>query len=129
MPSSVGATYLVSRDGRVLRTTPASTPIVLERAAKLLVFGLTIVTLFGGCAYFSKNGRQQLAYERYVRKCSKQRDRYRAKMKMKAPRIPKYEPSEPKETTQLGGSPESVTSSGEAQPAHDNSPPAQNDSP
>ncbi len=88
---------------------------MLERAAKLLALGLTIAMLFDGCAYFSKTGRQQMAYERYVRKCSKQRDRYRAKMKTKAPRIPKYEPSEPKETSELAGSPESVTS-GQSRP-------------
>jgi hypothetical protein len=93
---------------------------MLERAAKLLVVILTIVTLFDGCAYFSKNGRQQMAYERYIRKCSNNRSRLQAKMKTKAPRIPKYEPSEPKETTQLGGSPESVTS-GQSRPAQDNS--------
>jgi hypothetical protein len=100
---------------------------MLERAAKLLAVALIIATLFDGCAYFSKNGRQQLAYERYVRKCSKQRDRYRAKMKTKAPKIPKYEPSDPKETTQLGGSPESV-SSGQSRPAQDNSKAAPDDS-
>ena len=102
---------------------------MLERSAKLLAVALTIATLSSGCAYFSKSGRQQLAYERYVRKCSKQRDRFRAKTKMKAPRIPKYEASEPKETTQLGGSPESVTSSRDPQTAHDDSQPAQSDSP
>jgi hypothetical protein len=101
---------------------------MLERAAKLLALGLTIAMLFDGCAYFSKTGRQQMAYERYVRKCSKQRDRFRAKTKMKAPKIPKYEPSEPTETTQLG-SPQSVTSSRDPQTAHEDSQPAQNDSP
>lgn len=93
---------------------------MLERAAKLLALVFLAATLLDGCAYFSKNGRQQMAYERYVRKCSKQRDRYRAKMKTKAPKIPKYEPSEPKETTQLGGSPQSVNS-GQLRPAQDNS--------
>ena len=100
---------------------------MLERAAKLLALGLTIAMLFDGCAYFSKTGRQQLAYERYVRKCSKQRDRYRAKMKTKAPRIPKYEPSEPKETSELAGSPESVTS-GQSQPMQGNAQAAPADS-
>ena len=100
---------------------------MLERAAKLLALGLTIAMLFDGCAYFSKTGRQQMAYERYVRKCSKQRDRYRAKMKTKAPRIPKYEPSEPKETSELAGSPESVTS-GQSQPMQGNAQAAPADS-
>jgi hypothetical protein len=100
---------------------------VLERAAKLLALVFLAATLLDGCAYFSKNGRQQMAYERYVRKCSKQRDRYRAKMKTKAPKIPKYEPSEPKETSEVAGSPQSVTS-GQTQPTQDNSQPATADS-
>src|ERR1043166_7689936 len=65
---------------------------MLERAAKLLALVFLAATLLDGCAYFSKNGRQQMAYERYVRKCSKQRDRYRAKMKTKAPKIPSMNP-------------------------------------
>jgi hypothetical protein len=99
---------------------------MLERFAKLLALIFIAVTLLDGCAYFSKSGRQQLAYEKYVRKCSKNRDRQRAKMK--APRIPKFEPSEPKETTQLGGSPQSVTSPGESQPAATDSQSTQSDS-
>jgi hypothetical protein len=88
---------------------------MLERFTKLLALIFIAVTLLDGCAHFTKSGRQQLAYEKYVRKCSKNRDRLRAKMKTKAPKIPKYEPSEPKETTELGGSPQSVRS-GESQP-------------
>jgi hypothetical protein len=79
-----------------------------------MAFVFLTVTLFDGCAYFSKSGRQQMAYERYVRKCSKLRDKRAAKMK--APRIPTFEPSEPKQTTQLGGSPQSVTLADESQP-------------
>jgi hypothetical protein len=100
---------------------------MLERLAKSVALVFLAATLLNGCAYFSKNGRQQMAYERYIRKCSKQRDRTRAKMKIKAPKIPKYEPSDPKETTQLGGSPESVTS-GQSRPAQDNSQGAPDDS-
>jgi hypothetical protein len=66
-----------------------------------------------GCSMLTARGRQERAYERYVQKCSHQRDRLRAKM-MKAPRIPSLAPSEPKETTELGDSPQSV-SSGESQ--------------
>lgn len=98
---------------------------MLERFTRLLVCIFIAVTMFDGCAYFSKSGRQQLAYQRYVRKCSKQRDRQR--VKMKAPRIPKSEPSEPKETDQLGGSPESVSSPHQSQ-APQNSQAPQTDS-
>ena len=100
---------------------------MLERFAKLLAFAFIAATLFGGCAHFSKTGRQQLAYQKYVRKCSKQRDRHQAKMKF--PRIPTVAPSQDKVTTQVGNSPESVTSSGESQPAQDNAQPAQDTSP
>ncbi|MFN2540977.1 MAG: hypothetical protein ABR514_02260 [Chthoniobacterales bacterium] len=99
---------------------------MLERFAKLLALIFIAVTLLDGCAYFTKSGRQQLAYEKYVRKCSKNRDRQRAKMK--APRIPKFEPSEPKETTQLSGSPQSVTSPGESQAGNAGSQAAPTDS-
>jgi hypothetical protein len=88
---------------------------MLERAAKVLALLFITATLFDGCAHFSKSGRQQLAYEKYVRKCSKNRDRQRAKMK--APKIPTFEPSAPKETAQVSGSPQSVTSPGQSQPA------------
>jgi hypothetical protein len=98
---------------------------MLERAAQVLAFLFITTTLFGGCAHFSKSGRQQLAYEKYVRKCSKNRDRQRAKMK--APKIPTFEPSEPKETTQLSGSPQSVTSPGQSQPAAADAQPTQTD--
>ena len=101
---------------------------MLERIARLLVCICLAVSFLDGCAYFSKSGRQQLAYEKYVRKCSKNRDRQARKMNAKAPRIPKYEPSEPKETTQLGGSPQSVTSPGQSEPADANSQSAQTDS-
>ena len=99
---------------------------MLERFAKLLAFTFIAATLFGGCAHFSKAGRQQLAYQKYVRKCSKQRDRQQAKMKF--PRIPTVAPSQDKVTTQAGNSPESVAS-GESQPAHDDAQPTQDTSP
>jgi|GEM_PF-933479 len=100
---------------------------MLERIVKSFVFILLVGTLFDGCAYFSKSGRQQLAYERYVRKCSKNRDRQRSKMK--APQIPAFAPSEPRETTQLGPSPESVTASGQSQPVQGEFAPARDEGP
>jgi len=91
---------------------------MLERFAKPVVIALIASMALDGCAYFSKTGRQQLAYQRYVRKCGKLRDRQQAKMKF--PRIPTVVPSQDKVTTQVGNSPESV-GSGESQPAHDDS--------
>lgn len=95
---------------------------MVERFSKLLACAVIAATLLDGCAYFSKSGRQQMAYEKYVRKCSKTRDRQWRKMK--APRMPALESSEPKETKQLSGSPESVSSSGELQLPQANAEPA-----
>jgi uncharacterized protein YceK len=89
---------------------------MLERFARSLAVALIASIGFSGCAHFTKSGRQQLAYQKYVRKCSKQRDRQWAKMK--APHIPVLPPSQDKVTTQVGGSPESVTS-GESKAASD----------
>jgi hypothetical protein len=86
---------------------------MLERIVRLATAVLLVSTSLPGCSMLTARGRQELAYERYVRKCSRQRDRLQAKM-LKAPRIPTSAPSEPKLTTQLGGSPESVTSSDSA---------------
>ncbi|HET9418831.1 MAG TPA: hypothetical protein VFO30_05775 [Chthoniobacterales bacterium] len=83
---------------------------MLERITRATAAVLLISMVLPGCSMLTARGRQERAYERYVRKCSHQRDRLQAKM-MKTPRIPTFEPSEPKETTEVGGSPESVTSS------------------
>jgi hypothetical protein len=85
---------------------------MLERIFKLSVVILLIGFAMPGCAYLSKSGRQQMAYERYVRKCSHRRDVMRSKIK--TPAIPPYFPSENKVATQVAGSPQSV-SSGESQ--------------
>jgi hypothetical protein len=65
------------------------------------------------------HGRQQVAYERYVRKCSHRRDRQRAKMK--TPRMPTLAPSKDKVTTDVENSPESVRSA-ESQDAPEQNP-------
>jgi hypothetical protein len=66
-----------------------------------------------GCAYFSKNGRQQLAYERYVRRQTKWR--YRQRVKTKTPRVPKTEPSENKISAEAD-SPQAMTTGEESSP-------------
>jgi hypothetical protein len=82
---------------------------MLERTPGWLTI-LVIVSfaLSGGCAHFTKSGRQQLAYQKYNRKQSGMRARQQAKMK--TPRVPRMPVSEPKETTSVSDSPQSVTS-------------------
>jgi hypothetical protein len=81
---------------------------MLERILRLTAALLLISFALPGCSMLTARGRQQRAYEHYVRKMSHRRDRLQAKMR--APRIPKFAPSEPRETTEIGGSPESFTS-------------------
>lgn len=81
----------------------------MKRAvALLLVLSLTSVT---GCSYLTKSGRQQRAYEKYVRKSSLARDRQRYKFKSQKIKIPfRYEAPAVTET-QSTESPQSVTPS------------------
>jgi len=96
---------------------------MLERSIKVAAVLFVAATMLDGCAYFSKSGRQQLAYEKYVRKCSKLRDRRAAKMRPAS--VPTAEVSAPREVTQVGAAPESVASSAEPQPAADARPSAE----
>jgi len=87
---------------------------MLERILKSLAVILVVCLILPGCAHFTKSGRQQLAYEKYVRKCSYTRDRQRSKMKMPQMAVPTSAPSENK--VSAGGvdaapSPQSVTTS------------------
>jgi hypothetical protein len=81
---------------------------MLKRIRRSSALILVVCFALPACSMLTKSGRQQLAYQRYVRKCSHRRDRQRAKMK--TPRIPTFAPSENKINTEVGGSPESVTS-------------------
>jgi hypothetical protein len=85
---------------------------MLERIAKPLAITLMICLALPGCAHFTKSGRAQLAYERYVRKRS--HVRYRQIVKMKTPRhpIPPYAPSDYKVRAGAAdaSSPQSATS-------------------
>jgi len=99
-----------------LRTSSALRERMLERIAKPLAITLILSLALPGCAHFTKSGRSQLAYQRYVNKRSHMR--YRQRVKMKTPRqpIPAYAPSDYK--IRAAGvdssSPQSVTS-GESQ--------------
>jgi hypothetical protein len=83
---------------------------MVERIISLTAVVLIVLTALPGCSMLTAQGRRERAYERYVRKCSHQRDRLQAKMLKTQQQIPTLPPSEPKVTTMVGGSPESVTS-------------------
>jgi hypothetical protein len=79
-----------------LRTTLAQETGVAKR---ILQFTSALVVgcfLLPGCAYFSKTGRQEMAYQRYIKKCQKRRYHQRvkiAKQQLEIPTrpAPKYE--------------------------------------
>jgi len=72
-----------------LRTTLAQETGVAKR---ILQFTSALVVgcfLLPGCAYFSKEGRQQMAYQRYVKKCQNRRYHQRVKIAKQQLEIPK----------------------------------------
>jgi hypothetical protein len=89
---------------------------MLEQAFKTTAVALAGCLLLSSCSHFSQSGRQQLAYERYVRKQSHNRVRQQTKFKnpkkAKLPSTPG--PSQPMINTDTDHSPQSVTS-GESQ--------------
>jgi hypothetical protein len=86
---------------------------MLERILRLLLLAAIAVGPLSGCAYMSKSGRQQMAYQRYVKKFSGKR--MKQQKKIKPPKMPPTPgPSDYKTNTDVGGSPQSVTS-GESQ--------------
>jgi hypothetical protein len=56
---------------------------------------LIATTLFSSCSVLTQSGRQQRAYERYVRKSSLARVKQQKRSRPKKPNIPVMEPSEP----------------------------------
>ena len=85
---------------------------MLGRIAKPLAIILILCLSLPGCAHFTKSGRAQLAYERYVRKRSNMRYRQSRKMKTRRQPIPAYAPSDYKVRAGAmdASSPQSVTS-------------------
>ena len=91
---------------------------MLERILKFSAILLVGCFLLPGCAHFTKSGRQQLAYERYVKKCMHRRNRQRVKIAKQQQQIPDYKPSKYEVKSGVVDSPQSVTtseSSGESQ--------------
>lgn len=74
-----------------------------------LALFLVGATLLSGCSMLTAHGRQQAAYERYVRKSSLGRVKLQKRLSYKKTKIPVMEPSEPVETSDLSG-PQSVSS-------------------
>ena len=83
---------------------------MLERTVRILLLLSMAGAPLTGCAYMTKNGRQQMAYQHYVRKMSGRR--MKQQKKIKPPRIPATPaPSEDKVQTGVSESPQSVSSS------------------
>jgi uncharacterized lipoprotein len=81
------------------------------QTARLTICFLLIVTL-SGCSMMTKEGRQQHAYEKYVRNSSKMRYKRALKFHMAKTDIPlRQAPSEPKVNTTVSASPEAVPTS------------------
>lgn len=88
---------------------------MLERALKYLLMAAIAAGPLAGCSYMTQSGRQQMAYQRYVRKFSKKKVKMQKKVKpAKMPMTPG--PSANKISTQVSEAPgpQSV-SSGDSQ--------------
>ena len=70
---------------------------------------LVAATVFSGCSMLTARGRQEAAYERYVRKSSLGRVKQQKKLSYKKTKIPAMPISEPMESTAVSG-PESISS-------------------
>ena len=86
---------------------------MLERICSLFLLVAISITALSGCAYMTQSGRQQMAYQRYIKKFSGKK--MKQQKKLKAPRMPRLPgPSDYHTNTELNESPQSVTS-GESQ--------------
>jgi len=88
---------------------------MLERTFNYLLIATLAVAPLSGCAYMTSNGRQQMAYQRYVKKYSGRK--MKQQKKFKSPKMPLAPgPSDNQVTTELQ-SPQSVRSNEASQPA------------
>ena len=81
----------------------------LYRASALLLVG---ATLLSGCSMLTARGRQERAYDRYVRKSSLGRLKQQKHFAARGNTMPVTHPTEAMEPTEASG-PESVSSGGE----------------
>jgi hypothetical protein len=97
---------------------------MLERLLKYCLLVAIAAAPLSGCAYMSKNGRQQMAYQRYIRKQSGRKMKIQKKVKSpKMPQTPDLSPN--KVNAEVIETPQSVTS-GESQPEPNKSNPPPN---
>lgn len=83
---------------------------MLERIIKLTAVLLIGSVVLPGCSQFTHSGRQQAAYRRYVKKCSKNRVKWRNKLAKKKARIPNHQLSEYRVDAAAVDGPQSVSS-------------------
>ena len=98
---------------------------MLGRLLKYFLFAAIAATPFSGCSYMTTNGRQQMAYQRYVRKQSGRK--MKIQKKIKSPKMPKTPgPSDNKVDVEKIETPQSVRSgeSRESQPESNNQNPS-----
>ncbi len=77
---------------------------------KSLLLILLLALGQSSCSYMTSRGRQQAAYARYVRKCSKGRVKLQHKFFAAGPKIPRSNATEPVTTTATDESgPQSMT--------------------
>lgn len=81
----------------------------MKKIYRALALFLVGATLLSSCSMLTASGRQQRAYERYVRKSSLGRVKQQKRMSYKKTKLPVMQPTEPVETTEVSG-PESVSS-------------------
>ena len=95
---------------------------MLERTFNYLLIAAFAVAPLSGCAYMTKNGRQQMAYQRYVKKNSGRK--MKQQKKFKSPKMPLTPaPSDNQISTEVGGAPQSVRSNEARQPLAPEQPP------
>ena len=84
----------------------------------LALFLVGNLLLCSGCSMLTAQGRRERAYAHYVKKYSRGRVKQQRKLSfLRGPKIPRLEPSEPVESTQVGeavGGPESITTASDA---------------
>src|SRR6266550_5975945 len=86
---------------------------MLGPVLKYFVLVAIAATSLSSCSYMTQSGRQQMAYQRYVRKMSGRQTKI--KKKIKAPKMPRTPDLSPNKTnTEVIGTPQSVRS-GESQ--------------
>ena len=96
---------------RQLRTTLAQETSVAKRILQFTLAAVVGSLLLPGCAYMSKEGRQQMAYQRYVKKCQKMRYRQHAKIAKQQLEIPTRPPPKYKVTVGTIDTPQSAVMS------------------